>query len=148
MSSDAEVSPEVPEPGYHETEAAFERSLGSDFGTASIIDESETVHEEQGAKVSRARSVLTSMRQISVRDHRVAGILAVVLGAFGMHKFYLGYHEQGFLLLLATIAVGSVSFGLAILAIWMVAFVEGVNYFTLSQAEFEKVYVEGTHNWF
>lgn len=146
--NDTEHAPEIPEPGYQEAEAAFERSLGTDFGTASIIDESETTHEEQVEKVSRARSVLTSMRQISVRDHRVAGVLAVVLGAFGMHKFYLGYHEQGFLLLLATIAVGSVSFGLAILAIWMVAFVEGVNYFTLSQSEFERIYVEGTHNWF
>lgn len=143
-----DVSPEIPEPDFEEAEAAFEESLGSNFGTAQVIEEDRRAQNEAVAKAHRARSVFTSLRQISIRDHRVAGVLAIVLGVFGMHKFYLGYHDQGFILLLITILAGAVSFGFAVLAIWLVVCVEGVNYFTLSQQEFEKVYVEGTHNWF
>lgn len=143
-----EVSPEIPGPDYRATEAAFERSLGSNFGTASIIEEMQGEAEEKTGKRHRARSVFTSMRQLSVRDHRAAGILALALGTFGMHKFYLGYHEQGFLLLLGTILLGAVSFGLGVLAIWLVAIVEGATYFAMPQEEFERIYVEGTHNWF
>ena len=146
--NDVEIAPEVPEPDFEEQETAFEESLGSNFGTASIIEEEQRVSNEQMEKGHRARSVFTSMRQISIRDRRVAGVLAMALGAFGMHKFYLGYHDQGFILLLATILLGLVSFGLGIFAIWMVAFTEGMNYFSLSQQEFERIYVEGTHNWF
>ncbi len=146
--NDVEIAPEIPEPDFEEQEAAFEESLGSNFGTASIIEEEQRASNEQMEKDHRARSVFTSMRQISIRDRRVAGVLAMALGAFGMHKFYLGYHDQGFILLLATILLGLVSFGLGILAIWMVAFAEGMNYFSLSQQEFERIYVEGTHNWF
>lgn len=148
MMASSEVAPEVPEPDFEETEAAFKESLGSDFGTAAIIEEEDDRAEEQVPSHRAPYSMFTTMRQISVRDHRVAGFLAVTLGAFGMHKFYLGYHEQGFLLLLASILLGTVSFGLGVLAIWMVAFVEGMNYFATSQEEFELVYVEGTHNWF
>jgi TM2 domain-containing membrane protein YozV len=146
--SDIEITPEVPEPGFEETEAAFEESLGSNFGRASIIEEEQQNFDEQTEQEQRTRSVFTSMRQISIRDHRVAGVLAMALGAFGMHKFYMGYHDQGFILLIASILLGLVSFGLGILAIWMVAFSEGMTYFTLSQQEFERTYVEGTHNWF
>lgn len=146
--SSVEIAPEIPEPDFEETEAAFEESLGSNFGTASIIEEKQRASNEQTEKDHRERSVFTSMRQISIRDRRVAGVLAMTLGAFGMHKFYLGYHDQGFILLLASILLGLVSFGLGILAIWMVAFAEGMNYFSLSQQEFERIYVEETHNWF
>lgn len=146
--SNAEIAPEIPEPDFEETEAAFEESLGSNFGTASIIEEERRASNEQVEKAHRARSVFTSMRQISIRDHRVAGVLAMTLGAFGMHKFYMGYHDQGFILLLASILLGLVSFGMGMLAIWMVAFAEGMNYFSLSQQEFERIYVEETHNWF
>lgn len=143
-----DISPEVPGSDYRATEAAFEESLGSNFGRASIIEEETEAPEEKMSRRSRARSVLSSMRQISVRDHRAAGTLAVVLGAFGMHKFYLGYHNQGFLLLLGTILLGTVSFGLGVLAIWLVAIVEGATYFAMPQDEFQRIYVEGTHNWF
>lgn len=146
--SSVERAPEIPEPDFEEAEAAFEESLGSNFGTASIIEEGHRDSNEQMEKTHHARSVFTSMRQIAIRDRRVAGVLAMTLGAFGMHKFYLGYHDQGFILLLATILLGLVSFGLGIFAIWMVAFAEGMNYFSLSQQEFERIYVEETHNWF
>ena len=148
---DADVykrQPEIPEADFNEAKVAFEESLGSNFGTASILEEEEEAPTLTSASPSRMSKVLFTMRQISQSDHRTAGILALTLGAFGMHKFYLGYHEQGFLLLLATIILATLSSGIGILAIWMVAGAEGIIYLSKSPQEFEQIYVEGTHNWF
>ena len=148
MSANSAITPEVPEADFREAKVAFEESLGSNFGTASILEGEEETPKQTGADSSRMSKVLFTMRQISLSDHRTAGILALTLGAFGMHKFYLGYHEQGFLLLLFTIILATLSSGIGILAIWMVAGAEGVIYLLKSPQEFERIYVEGTHNWF
>ena len=37
---------------------------------------------------------------LASRDHVAAGFLALLLGVFGVHKFYLGYNAQGFTLYL------------------------------------------------
>lgn len=144
-----EFSPEVPEPDFEKTEAAFEDSLGAEFGTASIIEEeAPTLEDELKTERTRARRVFSSMQQTEVRDHRVAGLLACTLGPFGMHKFYLGYHIQGFIVLLTTVFAVSLTQGPGIFIIWIIAVAEALNYFALSQQDFERVYVEGTRNWF
>ena len=148
MKANSDIAPEIPEADFNEAKVAFEESLGSNFGTASILEEEEEASTLTSANPSRMSKVLFTMRQISQSDHRTAGILALTLGAFGMHKFYLGYHEQGFLLLLATIILATLSSGIGILAIWMVAGAEGIIYLSKPPQEFEQIYVEGTHNWF
>jgi len=70
----------------------------------------------------------------------VAGILGIVLGSFGAHKFYLGYKKEGIIQLIATI----VTFGLA----GMVGFVEGIIYLTKSDEEFYQTYQVGKKPWF
>ena len=126
MKANSDIAPEIPEADFNEAKVAFEESLGSNFGTASILEEEEEAPTLTSANPSRMST----------------------LGAFGMHKFYLGYHEQGFLLLLATIILATLSSGIGILAIWMVAGAEGIIYLSKSPQEFEQIYVEGTHNWF
>lgn len=148
MSANSDIAPEVPEADFHKAKVAFEESLGSNFGTASILEEEEEAPNLTNTDPSRMSKVLFTMRRISLNDHRTAGILALTLGAFGMHKFYLGYHEQGFLLLLATIILVTLLSGIGILAIWLVVGVEGIIYLSKSPQEFERIYVEGTHNWF
>ena len=58
----------------------------------------------------------------------VAGILAIILGAIGIHKFYLGYKEQGFIQL-AIFSVALFIFSPAVLVnnIWSI--VDAVNIF-------------------
>ena len=131
MKANSDIAPEIPEADFNEAKVAFEESLGSNFGTASILEE-----EEEAPTLT------------SANPSRMSKVLSLTLGAFGMHKFYLGYHEQGFLLLLATIILATLSSGIGILAIWMVAGAEGIIYLSKSPQEFEQIYVEGTHNWF
>ena len=85
---------------------------------------------------------------LASRDHVAAGFLALVLGFFGVHKFYLGYNAQGFTLMTLSVIGGLFSFGIAAGVAWIVAIIEGIVYLSKSQSEFEQVYVYGKREWF
>lgn len=68
----------------------------------------------------------------------VAGILAIVLGGFGVHKFYLGYTKEGIIqLLLSLVCIGGI-----------LGIIEGIIYLTKSDEEFVATYVTGRKGWF
>ena len=81
-----------------------------------------------------------------------AGVLAIVVGWLGIHKFYLGYTTQGIILvgafiaslLLAIIIVGI--FGL--IAITTITLIEGILYLTKTDEEFHYTYVVNRKEWF
>lgn len=82
------------------------------------------------------------------KDHVAAGLLAIFFGGLGIHKFYLGYNTQGFIMLAISILGGLFSFGLASGIVWLIAIIEGIIYFTKSQSEFEQIYVFQKREWF
>jgi len=65
------------------------------------------------------------------KDRVTAGILAILLGSFGIHKFYLGKVGQGILYLLF--------FWTAIPGI--IGLIEGIIYLTKTDEEFQALYV-------
>lgn len=85
---------------------------------------------------------------IGVKDHVAAGLLAILLGWLGVHKFYLGYYNAGFVMLGVSVLGGIVTATLAAGAIWIIAIIEGVIYLTKSQTEFEQMYVANKREWF
>ena len=82
------------------------------------------------------------------KDHIVAGLLAIFLGIFGMHKFYLGYNNAAFIMLTASIVGSIVTLGLAGAVVWVIAIVEGIIYLTKRQDDFDTIYVQGQREWF
>ena len=78
----------------------------------------------------------------------LAGILAILLGGFGIHKFVLGYTKEGVILLAATIIIGIFSFGLLSFLVWAFTLIEGVIYLTKSDEEFYNTYQVGKKPWF
>lgn len=70
----------------------------------------------------------------------VAGILGILLGSFGAHKFYLGYNKEGIIQLVVSI----VTCGLG----GIVGFVEGIIYLTKSDDDFYQTYQVGKKPWF
>lgn len=80
----------------------------------------------------------------SDKNKMVAGILAILLGAFGIHKFYLGYTKEGIILLAVTL----VSFGALAFVTSIVGIVEGVMYLTKTDQDFYATYVTGRKAWF
>jgi TM2 domain-containing membrane protein YozV len=82
----------------------------------------------------------------------LAGILGIVLGGFGAHKFVLGYNKEGFILLgillisfpLMCIIIGAFTMYIPIL----IGLVEGIIYLTKSDEEFYQTYQENKKPWF
>jgi TM2 domain-containing membrane protein YozV len=82
------------------------------------------------------------------KDHVAAGLLAIFLGALGIHKFYLGYNTPGFIMLAITVAGSVLTLGLACVVMEIIAIIEGIMYLTKSQTEFEQMYVFSKKEWF
>ncbi|RMG14778.1 MAG: TM2 domain-containing protein [Planctomycetota bacterium] len=74
----------------------------------------------------------------------VAGLLGILLGAFGIHKFYLGYTTAGLIMLLVSLLTCGV--GASIMGI--IGLVEGIVYLTKSDEDFVETYLEGRKEWF
>lgn len=74
----------------------------------------------------------------------VAGVLAIVLGSLGVHKFILGYTKEGIILLLVTVL--TCGFGGIISSI--IGLVEGIIYLTKTDEEFIQTYQTNQKNWF
>ncbi|MCL4415704.1 MAG: TM2 domain-containing protein [Actinobacteria bacterium] len=87
--------------------------------------------EEEEQYRAKLRSSLSQGVEIrTVRSRAVAGILALLLGGIGAHKFYLGKIGQGFLYLLFFWTSIPMFIGI----------IEGLIYLTMSDKEFEAKY--------
>jgi len=84
------------------------------------------------------------------KEKIVAGLLAIFLGALGIHKFYLGGKEQrqaGLIqLLVSVIGICFLFAGPAIAG--LIGFIEGIIYLTKDDAEFKATYGDGDKAWF
>lgn len=78
----------------------------------------------------------------------IAGVLGIVLGALGVHKFILGYTKEGIIMLVVTLLVGSITLGFGMSIMALVGLIEGIIYLTKSDAEFVATYVTGRRGWF
>lgn len=78
----------------------------------------------------------------------LAGILAILVGGFGVHKFILGYNKEGIILLLCTCVLGIFTCGIANAAVWVITLVEGIIYLTKSDDEFYQTYQVNKKPWF
>ncbi|HEX8177620.1 MAG TPA: TM2 domain-containing protein [Pyrinomonadaceae bacterium] len=70
----------------------------------------------------------------------VAGILGIVAGGFGVHKFILGYTTEG----LIQIGITFITCGLG----GLIGTVEGILYLTKSDEEFVRTYIQNKKGWF
>jgi TM2 domain-containing membrane protein YozV len=75
-------------------------------------------------------------------DQKIAaGLLAIFLGAFGLHKFYLGYITAGIIMLVVSLfSCGTI--------MAVIGFIEGIIYLTRTNEEFAARYVIGKKEWF
>ncbi|WP_034060873.1 NINE protein [Lacinutrix jangbogonensis] len=82
----------------------------------------------------------------------LAGILAILLGSFGVHKFILGYNKEGAILLGFSLVMYLLScLAVGLLFVWIpgvIGLVEGIIYLTKSDEEFYNTYQVGRKPWF
>ena len=84
----------------------------------------------------------------SSKSKVAAGVLGILLGWLGIHKFYLGYTKQGVIMLVVTLVVGTITCGAVASIMWIIGLIEGIIYLTKSDEEFEEIYVKGDKGWF
>jgi TM2 domain-containing membrane protein YozV len=82
------------------------------------------------------------------KDKWVAAVLAFVLGTIGIHKFYLGYKQEGMVMLLVSIIGAICTLGLGTAVMGVIGLIEAVKYVILTQEDFEATYVVGRKGWF
>lgn len=77
----------------------------------------------------------------------VAGLLGILLGWIGIHKFYLGYQKEGIIMLVVGL-VGYFLCGIPTAVVGIIGLIEGILYLTKPDEEFEKTYITGQKPWF
>jgi len=93
--------------------------------------------------------------QVPGADKKIlAGLLAIFLGAFGVHKFILGYQKEG----ITMAVIGGVCFvaqfvipclpTLGLMAVGIIGLIEGIIYLTKSDEEFVNTYITNQKPWF
>ncbi|MBO9555885.1 TM2 domain-containing protein [Cellulomonas sp.] len=72
------------------------------------------------------------------RSRVAAGLLGVFLGAFGLHRMYLGYWKRGLTMLAITVVGGFFTLGLAALVMVVWGFFEGLLYLSVRRGRFAR----------
>ncbi|WP_347924226.1 hypothetical protein [Pontimicrobium sp. SW4] len=110
-----------------------------------------------GAKESAkefASGAKEAFNDVTAGDNKkiLAGILGIILGGLGVHKFILGYNKEGGILLGVWLLGAILScVGIGLLLIWIpgvIGLIEGIIYLTKSDEEFYNTYQVGKKPWF
>jgi TM2 domain-containing membrane protein YozV len=74
----------------------------------------------------------------------LAGVLGIVLGPLGIHKFVLGYTGAGLVMLLVSV----LSLGILAPIMGIIGLIEGIVYLTCPNQRFYDTYMVGEKKWF
>ena len=112
----------------------------------------ENIKKEAKSTVDEIKEGWNDVTNSGENKKVLAGILAIVLGSLGIHKFYLGYNKEGMILAGATVlgyitlCIGVGAF--VLMATGIVGLIEGIIYLTKSDKEFYDTYQAGKKPWF
>lgn len=109
----------------------------------------ETTNEfAEGAKEA-ANDISEGLNNMAGGENKkmLVGILAIVLGSLGVHKFILGYQKEGIIMLVVWI-IGWFLCGIPSALVGLVGLIEGIMYLTKSDEEFYNTYQVGRKPWF
>ncbi len=89
--------------------------------------------------------IIDNNNQSSQESKRIiTGILGILLGSLGVHKFVLGYTKEGLIMLLTSV----LTCGIAASLTGLIGLVEGIIYLTKSDEEFIQTYQNNQKGWF
>ena len=83
---------------------------------------------------------MTDWKAMGADKKIVAGILGILVGGLGVHKFILGYTTEG----LIQIAISVITCGVGSI----IGLVEGIIYLTKLDEDFVRTYIQSKRGWF
>ncbi|AKA35292.1 MAG: TM2 domain-containing protein [Muricauda sp.] len=132
-------------------EEAFDKAKEAAKETAEEAKEAAGDFKEEAKKTADEFS--EGLKSAGGENKKIlAGILAIVVGWLGVHKFILGYNKEGIILLsisIIGIILSCVVIGAFLLWIpGLIGLIEGIIYLTKSDEEFYNTYQVGKKPWF
>lgn len=86
------------------------------------------------------QGALTDWKQMGADKKIVAGILGILVGGLGIHKFMLGYTTEGIIqIVISVVTCGAGS---------IIGLIEGIIYLTKSDEDFVRTYIQNKKGWF
>lgn len=85
-------------------------------------------------------NAMTDWKSMGADKKVIAGVLGILVGGLGIHKFILGYTTEGIIQIAITVitcGAGSI-----------VGLVEGIIYLTKSDEDFVRTYIQNKKGWF
>ena len=73
-----------------------------------------------------------------------AGLCAIFVGSFGVHKFILGFTTAGVIMLV----IFFLTCGVGTIVLHIISIIEGIMYLTKSDEDFYRIYIVGKKEWF
>ncbi|MCW5519005.1 NINE protein [Aureitalea sp. L0-47] len=112
----------------------------------------DTVAEEAKSAAKDIKESWNETTSSKENKKLLAGLLAILVGYLGVHKFILGYNKEGFILL-GGFVVGLLTYCFIIgifiiMAVAIVPFIEGIIYLTKSDEDFYETYQANKKPWF
>ncbi len=77
-----------------------------------------------------------------MKSRVIAGVLGILLGTLGVHKFYLGYVGTGLVHVVLTVLIITAPISS------IVGLIEGILYLTKTDEDFQDTYVANRKPWF
>jgi len=112
-----------------------------DENTQEFQDEAKSTASEFSKGAKDVYGQITSDKE---NKRVLSGILAILFGALGIHKFILGYQKEGIIMLVLSL----LSFGFLAGFMAIIGLIEGIIYLSKSDEEFYQIYQVGQRPWF
>lgn len=120
----------------------MEEKHNSDYDSSKKRMDDSTENFEQQAKQSanEFKEGWNNVTHTQENKKMLAGILAIVVGYLGIHKFILGYTQEGIIQIVISIVTCGVGY--------IIPLIEGIIYLTKTDEEFYQTYQVGKRGWF
>ena len=92
------------------------------------------------SKPKEDRNSPNSQAPVQENKKIMAGVLALLVGGLGVHKFVLGYTNEGIIQIVISIFTCGIG--------GLIPFIEGIIYLTKSDEEFYQTYQVNKKGWF
>ena len=106
----------------------------------SIEDAAENLGNEASKAANEIKEGWNEATQNGENKKMLAGILGILIGSLGIHKFILGYTQEGIIQIVITV----ITCGMG----GIIGLIEGIIYLTKSDEEFYQTYQVGKKGWF
>ena len=88
---------------------------------------------------------MSTLTESEVNSKKLAaGLTGIFLGAFGVHKFILGYSKPAIIMLVVSL----LTCGIGYFIFQIIGIIEGIIYLTKTNEEFQAEYLDAEKPWF